>query len=83
MTEINVKGMDALKQALAEVKVSPAMQTAMSEAVRQVTGVMAVGALGLGQEYLRQAHERRMAERSRCIVTEEDLAALGIKRLPT
>lgn len=83
---INVSGMDAIRKQLAEVEVSPALQRATSEAVRQSVGAqgdaaMKASALGAGWDYLKQAHDRRMSEYSRRIATESDLAALGVKRL--
>lgn len=87
MIEINVTGMDVLRKELADVEVSPAIQRAISEAMREYSFLLGPAvkgtALAAAQEYLWQAAERRRAERPRRIVTVEDLEALGIKRLPT
>lgn len=69
MITINVTGMDALRKKLAEVEVSPALQDAISRAMSEYSpmiGAAAKGtALAAAQDYLWQAHERRMTECNR------------------
>lgn len=83
MITIKATSIEALREKFGDL---PEPSPALAEAIRLACGVNAVGlmkagAIGAAWDHVQRLHEKRMAEYNRRIVTEEDLAALGIKRL--
>lgn len=83
MITIKATGIEALREKLGDL---PEPSPALAEAIRLACGVNAVGlmkasAIGAAWDHVQRAHEKCMAALNRRIVTEEDLATLGIKRL--
>lgn len=79
---INVTGLNDLRKRLDELSASPALQKATDEAAAkmfsEVAGMVAISTASYHLAEMRQRHE---AKRPRRIVTEADLARLGVKRL--